>query len=125
MTPSAYFLQLNTVAARNLFVLDTLLGMTESGDTECYIKGHLVLVKSHILHVAEYVITEPDIHRLKYRFHLHSPEGQAVRRWDNAPHHRHVATFPHHCHLADGRIVASSPMDLQAVLDAVIPLLGV
>lgn len=125
MTPNAYFIQLNSVAVHNPFVLDTLLSMTEAGVAECYIKGQLVLAGRHILHVAEYVITEPVLKRVKYRFQFQDSQGVLLRRWDNSPHHRYIATFPYHCHLPGGRIVESPPMDLQAVLTAIIPLLGV
>ena len=124
MTPNDYFLHLSSTAARNSFVVDSFLSLKETGGAECYIKGHLVLVKSYVLYMAEFVITGPYPFRHKYRFHLQNATGELVRRWDNAPHHRQVGTFPHHCHLADGRVIASPPMDLQAVLDAIIPLLS-
>jgi len=27
--------------------------------------------------------------------------------WDNAPHHKHVKTYPHHFHTLDGEITQS------------------
>src|SRR4030066_459639 len=27
--------------------------------------------------------------------------------WDNAPHHKHVASYPHHFHTQDGKVVQS------------------
>jgi len=37
----------------------------------------------------------------KYSFHWQRADGSLVRRWDNAPHHREIATFPHHVHEGD------------------------
>lgn len=34
----------------------------------------------------------------KYAFHWQGPDGALIRRWDNAPHHREIATFPDHLH---------------------------
>ena len=34
----------------------------------------------------------------QYAFHCQDRDGQCVARFDNAPHHRNVATFPHHLH---------------------------
>jgi len=34
----------------------------------------------------------------KYRHHWQSHDGQVIKRWDNAPHHPEIDTFPHHLH---------------------------
>ena len=35
---------------------------------------------------------------LKYRFHWQDSNGNLTARWDNAPHHLSLPTFPHHIH---------------------------
>jgi len=35
----------------------------------------------------------------KYHFHWQDNQGKLIRRWDNAPHHPEIETFPHHLHL--------------------------
>lgn len=35
-------------------------------------------------------------------------QNQRVVGWDNAPHHPHLANFPHHFHAEDGAVQASS-----------------
>lgn len=34
----------------------------------------------------------------KYSFHWQNAAGSLHKRWDNAPHHQHVPTQPHHVH---------------------------
>src|SRR5262245_13468052 len=34
----------------------------------------------------------------KYRHHWQDSQGRLLKRWDNAPHHPTVDTFPHHLH---------------------------
>ncbi len=34
----------------------------------------------------------------KYRCHWQDKEARIIKRWDNAPHHQQVKTFPHHRH---------------------------
>jgi hypothetical protein len=34
----------------------------------------------------------------KYRFHWQNKDGKLLKRWDNAPHHPEINTFPHHVH---------------------------
>jgi hypothetical protein len=39
-------------------------------------------------------------------------------RWDNAPHHYHLLTFPHHKHTAKG-IVESLEISLPEVIEEI------
>ena len=34
----------------------------------------------------------------KYRFHWQHESGKLFKRWDNAPHHPEIETFPDHLH---------------------------
>jgi hypothetical protein len=35
---------------------------------------------------------------VKYSYYWLTSENSLIRGWDNAPHHKEVATFPHHSH---------------------------
>jgi hypothetical protein len=43
----------------------------------------------------------------RYAYQLFS-HGSTLLRWDNAPHHPHLANFPHHFHDDQGWIVSST-----------------
>ena len=90
---------------------------------ECYIRGVLTLVGGFELHLAEYVVTEPDLQRLKYRYHLQRANGTMLARWDNVPHHHDVTTFPDHRHNASGSVHPSPPTDVFQLLTAVVPFI--
>lgn len=47
-----------------------------------------------MLFVREYV----DETERVYSFHWQDQNNEMLIRWDNAPHHRHILTFPHHKH---------------------------
>lgn len=34
----------------------------------------------------------------RYSFHWQTADGKLIARWDNAPHHPQLSTFPHHIH---------------------------
>jgi hypothetical protein len=38
---------------------------------------------------------------MKYRYQLMNEHQQLICRYDNAPHHPSLATFPHHKHTGD------------------------
>jgi hypothetical protein len=123
VTPRDYFRTIQRAIAQASYLISIDIRFDEVGSNECYIHGVLQLESGFELHFAEYVTLSPHTDRLKYRYHLQPTNGDFVVRWDNAAHHRHVATFPHHRHNADGTVSASPPVDLPYVLKAIVPFL--
>lgn len=44
------------------------------------------------------VETQGSVSMTKYRYHWQDQHSRLIKRWDNAPHHRNMKTFPHHVH---------------------------
>lgn len=99
-------------------VIQSDISFDEVSDEECYIRGTLTLIGGIELHIAEYVITDPKIDRLKYRYHIQTSNGKLLARWDNAPHHPEVKSHPDHLHTEKG-VKPSVAMDIESVLTAV------
>ncbi len=118
MKARAYFAAVQAAILAAPHVIQSDVAFDEVSDEECYIRGTLTLIGGHELHLAEYVVTAPDIKRLKYRYHLQKIGGELLARWDNAPHHLEVETHPHHLHTEKG-VKASAEMDVGQVLVAV------
>ena len=75
-----------------------------------YIKGALIFIDSSILEVAIFANESTNAVNVdKYRFHYMDKHGEMLFRYDNAPHHREVITFPHHKHLPDRTIPSNMP----------------
>jgi hypothetical protein len=53
-----------------------------------------------------------------YSFHWQDASGCLISRWDNAPHHSHLTTRPHHRHLGV-EIQESQPPSLSDILDII------
>lgn len=123
MTARDYYLSVQSVISRSRLVISNSLSFNEIDQNECYVRGSLTLINGWNLHVAEYVVTEPILTRLKYRYQLQQSDGILVSRWDNAPHHKHISTFPDHRHDEMENVFSSIPMDIPKVLDAIIALL--
>ncbi len=99
-------------------IADMSLEFFEASPYEGFIRGTIVFDSGYRLSIFEYVVVEGcRAERLKYRYHLVDDSGRLVFRYDNAPHHRGLPTFPHHKHLPDGRVVASNPPSLREVLE--------
>ena len=53
----------------------------------------------------------------RYNYHYQESNGDLVFRYDNAPHHPEIETFPHHKHIeSDDNVIASQPPDVSEVL---------
>lgn len=84
---------------------------------EGYIKGILYLYEGFTLHVAEYVEIQTGIPQIvKYRYHLQDRDAHFIARWDNAPHHEEISTYPFHRHCQDNKIATSPAMNILKVL---------
>ena len=65
---------------------------------------------------------ERSIEKISYRYHYQRADGTLVLRYDNAPHHPEVSTYPDHIHI-EGRVEAAKPPDLSDVLHRIDGLL--
>jgi len=68
-----------------------------------HLKCRAELIDGSTLHVTESSI----IGKNKYSYHWQDAHNQLIIRWDNAPHHPHLASFPHHRH--EGGTVHENP----------------
>ena len=61
--------------------------------------------------------------RRKYRIHLMNADDQLLVRWDSAPHHQELSTYPFHKHTTRGVEVHKAMTVLEA-LDEIIAMLN-
>lgn len=59
-----------------------------------FIKGYITFVDNSRLEFSEQL----PITRHKFRLHYMDERDNLVMRWDSAPHHRDLSTFPFHRH---------------------------
>ena len=54
----------------------------------------------------------------EYRFHYMDRKQNLILRWDSAPHHKKIKTFPYHVHTSKS-VMPSKPLNLIEVLDQI------
>lgn len=86
-----------------------------------YFRVRCVLIDGSELQLIERFRDEANVLAIeKYSFHWQHDDGTPICRWDNAPHHRDLATFPDHLHEAEsGAVQAHAPVDVFAVLSEI------
>jgi hypothetical protein len=94
---SEYFREVELRLKDTEIITDKSIDIREFSATEGMLRGRLLFVDGSILEFMEYL---QEKNRLKYRFHLMDKQGNIVFRYDNAPHHKDVSSFPHHKHLS-------------------------
>jgi len=97
--------------AEYLAAVDTQLRELEGVITSCtierrldtnlnigFIKGYVEFIDGSSLAFSEQL----PILRQKFRFHYMDARHTLIVRWDSAPHHRALSTFPFHRHTPQG-----------------------
>ncbi len=110
-----YFKEVELRLKNAEIIADKSVDLREFSATEGMLLGRLLFVDGSCLEFMEYLQEE---NRLKYRFHLMDKEGNMVFRYDNAPHHKDVSSFPHHKHLS-GNVAESEDKGIMDVLDEI------
>ncbi len=94
-----YFEFLKKVANKNPSVKTLRLVKKFIGVNKGYIRFVVELRDDSELHVFEYV--NSSLRRIDYSYHWQNKEKTLITRWDNAPHHPEIKTFPDHVHEGD------------------------
>lgn len=108
MKSREYYAIIQAVILAAPHVIRSNITFDEVTDSECYIRGTLTMTGEIEIHLAEYTVTDPEIKRLKYRYHLQTLKGKLLARWDNAPHHPEVKSHPDHLHKGNGPIIQNN-----------------
>lgn len=59
----------------------------------------LTMSDGSLLELTERLVEDRGVFSVtKYRHHWQNRHAQLIKRWDNAPHHPEIETFPHHVH---------------------------
>ena len=89
------------------------------------IKGTAFLIDNFRLEFFVYLkVKETALSHYKYRFQLLSSDNIPLIRWDNAPHHPEIHSFPFHSHnLEKNEVFPSKEMNIVQVLEEIIKVI--
>ena len=118
-----YLLRLyDTIVSRGYIDVDYLT-VTEQSNQQGTIEGRLKFYDGSMLEFDEAVLVHNDeIIKLRYAYHYQDGDSEIIFRYDNAPHHPYITTYPHHKHVGDSVEPADAP-DLAHVLNEIEQLL--
>lgn len=110
-----YFNQIQNLLAQYRHIIENQTLSTKTyTDTSGFVMGELRFIDESSLDFIEVVdVAKP--HKGKYKYHYMDRDKAMAFRYDNAPHHKNLNTFPHHKHTQDAILESEEP-DLQDVL---------
>ena len=95
-----YFSEIQNLLRRSAFIENVDVEYEVKSKTVGIIHGTVGMIDGSTLQFLELVnIKGDEITRPKYRFHFMDSADEMVFRYDNAPHHPEVVTYPHHKHI--------------------------
>lgn len=80
------------------------------------IKGSVRFYDGSLLQFREVVVLHNRrLQKRDYAYHYQNSANELIFRYDNAPHHPHIPTYPHHKHVGS-KLESALPPDLNEVL---------
>jgi len=76
-----------------------------------FFKIKIIFIDRSILIAREFSSKE----ERNYSFHWMNKDKNLIIRWDNAPYHKNISTYPHHKHLHN-KVTASQEITLEEVI---------
>jgi len=84
----------------------------KEGNSFYFLKIKAELVDGSVLYIREFVSENEYNHSFQWQ-----KDEKLIIRWDNAPHHKYVETFPHHKHVGSkDNVQLSEEISLEDVL---------
>lgn len=112
-----YFADFGNIVNGLDFVLNSEIHLRKINDFLGVIEGKLTF-ENGVLDILEVIkLTDNQISKKKYKYQFRSLSGEMIFRYDNAPHHQNVATFPHHKHLETVIIESIEPEIAQILTE--------
>lgn len=113
-----YLQELEGAVAQAHFAVDVQLVFDKRSLYIAFIEGILAFLDGSTLHFMEFVNVKEKINKYKYSYHYQLNDS-LIFRYDMAPHHQEVDTFPHHKHTADGQVVNAAAPSLLDILEEI------
>ncbi len=123
MLITEYFQQIDSVISDCIYVVETNVIKDRRSLHIGVIEGQLLFTDDSVLHFIEFVNVKEIIESYKYSYHYQDYNGRLIFRYDIAPHHQEIDTFPHHKHIHSDDVIEASTPDFAKVLDEISDLI--
>ncbi len=120
MLIESYFSTIDAALTDVPFAQSIEVQKEKRGNHAGLVKGIVTFQNGSKFHFMEFVNLQVFPQKIKYRYNYVGKDNNLILRYDNAPHHKESKTFPHHKHLADGRITDVRAPNLESVITKIV-----
>lgn len=124
MLITQYFQEIESEIAGCLHVVESSITKDQRSLHIGIIEGRLLFTDESSLHFIQFVDVKAGRELYKYAYHYQDRSGNMVFRYDMAPHHPEIPTFPHHKHTHSNKVTACTPPTLARVLEEIDDAIG-
>jgi hypothetical protein len=121
---SEYFQKIESQIADFIYIIETSLVKDKPSLNLGIIEGELFFIDESKLHFIEFVNVKETIEVYKYSYPYQDRNSDLIFRYDMAPHHQEIKTFPHHKHIHSNNVIQTSTPAFAQVLDEISDLIG-
>ena len=122
MSPSALSDYLNGVSEAAHGCPDSCVALYDENavsEVRAYLHFRLRMGEGYLLEVRETIAFENNrLSVIAYSYHFQDPDNALIFRYDRAPHHRGLPTFPHHKHIPNAVMPTIKPTIQQVIQEA-------
>jgi len=121
---SEYFQKIESQIADCIYIIETSIVYDKRSLHIGIIEGELFFIDESKLHFIEFVNVKKTVEVYKYSYHYQDRNRDLIFRYDMAPHHREIKTFPHHKHVHSNNVIEASAPTFVQVLEEISDLIG-
>ena len=112
-----YFEKIRRTIEKYGLVSSSSLVLEERSPRLGYVRGEIKLIDKSILHFREFIDLTKKKFKDDYSYQYQKRDASLIFRYDNAPHHPEIKSFPHHKHqCSEETVVTCQEPDLNSVL---------
>lgn len=119
-----YFRQIESTIAECVDIVEYTLTKDRRSLHIGIVEGELIFTDETVLHFVEFVNVKESTEVYKYSYQYQRKNGDLVFRYDMAPHHREIGTFPYHKHTGSNMVIEAPCPTLSQVLDEIDDIIG-
>ena len=113
-----YFAKFDEIINNADFITSSEIQKRKVNDFLGIIQGQIIIGDKTLDLLEVIIITDQQLSKKKYKYHFQNSEGSLMFRYDNAPHHKEIETFPHHKHMPE-KVFACNEPDLLQILSVI------
>ncbi|GBD96012.1 MAG TPA: hypothetical protein ENG83_15345 [Nitrospirae bacterium] len=122
---SRYAADIELALTKSPVVISHQFQLTLTSSTTGYIEVLVLFQNGSKLSVFEFLrYSNTAVSREKYRYQFMNSKDQEIFRYDNAPHHKSVSSFPHHKHIENKVYDSIAPSLTEVLKEAECQILG-